>query len=107
MPKKAISLTLDEANLLWLRGRGYGRGNLSAVVDDLITEARMGKLGAIAPARTVVGTIDVADDDPQLEQADRIVREMVATSLARPLRVRETPPSYLPAARSRRSRRRG
>jgi hypothetical protein len=107
MAKKAVSITLDEANVLWLRGRGYGRGNLSAVVDDLITQARTGKLGVGAPARSVVGTIDVADDDPELEQADRIVREMVATSLARPFRVRETPPSYLPGARSRRSRRRG
>jgi hypothetical protein len=107
MPKKAVSLTLDEDNLLWLRGRGYGRGNLSAVVDDLIAQARTGKLGAIAPARTVVGTIDVADDDPELEQADKIVQEMFASSLARPLRVRETPPAYTPGARSRRSRRRG
>jgi hypothetical protein len=106
MPKKAVSLTLDAANLLWLRGRGYERGNLSAVVDDLITEARTGKLGAIAPPRSIVGTIDVADD-PHLEQADQVVQGMFATSLARPLRVRETPPAYTPRARSRRSRRRG
>jgi hypothetical protein len=44
MPKRAVSLTLDEANVLWLKGRGYGQRNLSAAVDDLITAARAGRL---------------------------------------------------------------
>ena len=107
MPKKPVSLTLDEANLLWLRGRGYGRGNLSAVVDDLISEARAGRLGSVAPARSVVGTIDLAADDPRLEKADEVIRELFAASLARPLRVREAPALYHPSSRPKRSRRRG
>lgn len=85
MPKKPVSLTLEESNLLWLRARGHGRGNLSAAVDALIAEARAGRLGPPAPVRSVVGTIDLALDDPQLEEADSIVRELFAASLARPL----------------------
>jgi hypothetical protein len=107
MPKRAVSLTLDEANLVWLKGRGYGHGNLSAAVDDLITAARAGRLGAPAPVRTVVGTIDLAADDPQLEHADRAVRDLFAASFARPFRVSEAGPSYEPVRRGKRSRRRG
>ena len=107
MPKRAVSLTLDEANLLWLKGRGHGHGNLSAAVDDLITAARAGRFGVPAAVRSVVGTIDLAADDPRLERADRVVRDLFAASLARPLRVSETGASYEPVRRAKRSRRRG
>src|SRR5262245_45278829 len=107
MPKKAVSLTLDEANLLWLRGRTYGQGNLSAAVDDLITAARAGRLGTAAQVRSVVGSIDLAADDPRLERGDRSMRELFAASLARPFRVSEARASYEPVRRARRSRRRG
>ena len=107
MAKKAVSLTLDEANLLWLRGRGYGHGNLSAALDRLIAEARAGRLGAAGQARSVVGTIDLPADDPQLSRADSTVRELFAQSVARPLQVRETHTSRQAIPRSRRSRRRG
>ena len=106
MPKKAVSLTLDEANLLWLKGRGQGHGNLSAAVDDLITAARAGRLGAPAAVRSVAGNIDLAADDPNLERADLTILDLVAASLARPLRVSESRASYEPARRVKRSRRR-
>ena len=96
MAKKAVSLTLDEGNLLWLRGRGHGRGNLSAAVDDLVTEARAGKLGGADGVRSVAGTIDIATDDPLLERANTTVRDLFAASLSRPARVREAPPSNKP-----------
>ena len=32
MTKRAVSITLDEANLLWLKGQGYAHGNLSAAL---------------------------------------------------------------------------
>ena len=83
MPKKAVSLTLDETNLVWLKGRGYGQGNLSAAVDELITAARAGRLGAPSPVQSIVGTIDLAADDPQLERADSAMRNLFAASLAR------------------------
>jgi hypothetical protein len=102
-----VSLTLDEANLLWLKGRGYGHGNLSAAVDDLITAARAGQFGVPAAARSVVGTIDLAADDPRLERADRAVRDPFAASLAWPLGVFDARASYEPVRRVKRSRRRG
>lgn len=100
MPKKPISLTLEEGNVLWLRGQGYGRGNLSAAVDALIAEARAGRLGAPAPVRTVVGTIDLPADDPRLERADAAMRELFAASLARPPVVRKTRTSSRSRARA-------
>ncbi len=106
MPKRAVSITLDEANLLWLKGRGHGHGNLSAAVDDLITAARAGRFGVPAAVRSVVGTIDLAADDPRLERADSVVRDLFAASLARPLRVSETGAPYAPVRPARRSRRR-
>jgi hypothetical protein len=107
MPKKAVSLTLDETNVLWLKGRSYGQGNLSAAVDDLITAARAGRLGVPTVVRSVVGTIDIAADDPRLEHADEAMRDLFAASLARPLRVSETRASYEPVKPLKRSRRRG
>jgi hypothetical protein len=89
MAKKAVSLTLDEANLVWLKGRGYGRGSLSAAVDALIAEARAGRLGAPPTARSVVGTIDLPADDPALDRADAVVRDLFAASLARRALARE------------------
>ena len=59
-----MSLTLAEDNLLWLKGRaGHQDGNLSAAVDQLIADARAGRVASSAAARSVVGTIDVAADD--------------------------------------------
>jgi hypothetical protein len=107
MPKRAVSITLDEANLLWLKGQGYGHGNLSAAVDDLITAARAGRFGVPAAVRSVVGTIDLAADDPELERADSVVRDLFAASLARPLQLSESRGPYEPVRRAKRSRRRG
>lgn len=107
MTKRAVSITLDEANLLWLKGQGYANGNLSAAVDDLITAARAGRFGVPAIVRSVVGTIDLAADDPELERADGVVRDLFAASLARPLRVSESRAPHEPGRRPRRSRRRG
>ena len=105
MGKKPVSVTLEEANLLWLRGRGYGRGNLSAALDDLISAARAGRLGIAAPVRSVVGTIDLPADDPALDHADSAVRDLFAHSLSRPRHVREPRAGERPARRRRTGRR--
>lgn len=86
MPRTAVSLTLDEGNLLWLKGRARVSvgGNLSEAVNQLIAQARTGKMGAPPVVRSVVGTIDLPDDDPELLKADDYVRELFAVSLARP-----------------------
>ena len=98
-------MTLDEQNLLWLRARGYGRGNLSAAIDDLITAARSGRFGVPAVIRSVVGSIDLPADDPALERADAAVRDLFAASLSRPMLARE--PGAAEKPKGKRGRRRG
>jgi hypothetical protein len=106
MAKSPVSVTLDEGNLLWLRGRAasLGRGNLSEALDRLITEARAGRLGTPPTPRSVVGTITIADDDPNLDHADAAIRDLFARSLASPLTVRERRSTFkgTPRAKKRR-----
>jgi hypothetical protein len=94
MPKMPLSVTLDEANLLWLKGRAAGRKkrSLSEALDEILTAARRGGRGADAP-RSVVGTVDLAHDDPALDRADTLIRAMFEESAARPVLVRERPPA--------------
>jgi hypothetical protein len=72
MPKRAISLTLAEENLVWLRGqaRNAGRRSVSGIVDRLLTEARRGGRVLDDSIRSVVGTISIAPADPGLVGAD-------------------------------------
>lgn len=95
MPKKPLSVTLEENNLLWLKGRAAAtkRRSLSEALDALITAARTGGQGADA-ARSVVGTIDIAPGDPTLAGADAALHDLFAASLQRPFLARETPPPY-------------
>lgn len=87
MPKKPLSVTLEEANLLWLRGRAAAskRRSLSEALDAVVTAARTGGIGA-APPTSVVGTVDIAADDPGLEHADAYLADVVAGSLDAPRR---------------------
>ena len=82
MPKKPVSLTLEQDNLVWLRGRlaaGKWR-SLSEVLDSLVTAARTGnQLGE--PSRSVAGTVDIASNDPDLSGADAYVRSLFDGSL--------------------------
>ena len=83
-------MTLDADNLLWLRGRAATRKrrSLSDALDEILTSARMGAHGLDA-SRSVVGTIDIAADDPDLSRADADIRGDVEASLSRPLAVNE------------------
>ena len=100
--RKAISITLEEGNLLWLKGQAArsARGSVSELLDGIVSEARLA--GRIDPAavRTVVGSVDLPDDDPGLDGADAYIRSLFAASAQRPIVVRERP-----AARKRTSRR--
>jgi len=107
MPKKPLSVTLEEGNLLWLKGRAAAtkRRSLSEALDALITSARAGGHGAVN-ARSVVGTIDIAASDPKLETADAYLEDMFTASLKRPFIARETSPVH-PSLRKGSRRRRG
>jgi hypothetical protein len=95
MPKSPVSVTLDTDNLVWLRGRAASqkRRSLSEALDDIVTAARTGGLGT-ADSRSVVGTVDIAESDPGLDQADAYVRTELDASLSRPLAVHEEPATY-------------
>ena len=89
--KKAVSVTLADENLLWLKGQAAATtgGNVSEVIDRLVQKARTSG-ASDAAARSVVGTIDLPPD-AALEQSDAYVRDLFDRSLRRPLLVRERP----------------
>ena len=102
--KKAISVTIEEDNLLWLKAQAAAtvKGSVSDVLDRLVRDARLeGRTDAI---RSVVGTVDLANGD--LDTADAYVRTMFARSLGRPLLVKERAPRQAGAVRTRGRKRR-
>jgi hypothetical protein len=107
MGKRAVSLTLSEDNVLWLKGQATSHhGNLSAAVDRLISEVRAGRMGASRTARSVVGTIDLPSDDPELDAADAAIRNVFAASLAKPSIAAESSPEYGTAPKTRKAKKR-
>ena len=103
MAKEPVSVTLGRDNLVWLRGRAARtkRRSLSDTLDEIVTAARLGghATGAI---RSIVGTVDIAADDPALEHADQYVREQLDASLSRGLTVHDERPPYGTRKKSRR-----
>ena len=89
--RKAISITLSEDNLLWLRGQAArsARGSVSELLDRLVAEARQGGRTDPAAVRSVVGTVDLPDDDPDLAEADGHIRTVFSASMREPMVVRE------------------
>ena len=95
MSKKAISVTLEADNLVWLKARAGAMGirSVSELLDDLVTDARAS--GVAGPARSVVGTIDIDPSDPMLDDADDAsVRALFDVSLGRPFVAREASPQH-------------
>jgi hypothetical protein len=86
MPKRAISLTLEESNLLWLKGLAARSGarSLSEAVDRIVSNVREGTTAASFGVRSIVGSIEIPADDPDLTKADAAIRQLFAHSLARP-----------------------
>jgi hypothetical protein len=91
--RKAISITLDADNLFWLKGQAarMAKGSVSEIVDRIVGEARASGRTSSAAVRSVVGTIDLPEDDPDLERADAHIRSIFAASASRPMLVRERP----------------
>lgn len=92
--RKAISITLDEANIVWLKGQAgaSSKGSVSNVLDRLVSEARQQGQSDPGAIRSVVGTIDLPDDDAALDGADAYVRSVFDRSLRRPMLVKEDAP---------------
>jgi hypothetical protein len=108
MAKTAISLTIEQTNLLWLKGRArvVAGGSLSAAVDQLIAEARAGRLGQGDPPKSVVGTIDLPDEQV-LAAGKELIAGLFAGSLSRPVFVHEDAPGYRRSKAAAKKKRRG
>ncbi len=91
--RKAISITLDEANIVWLKGQAgaSSKGSVSNVLDRLVTQARQDGHADPAAIRSVAGTIDLPDDDADLDGADAYVQSVFDRSLRRPAILKEEP----------------
>jgi hypothetical protein len=88
--KKAVSFTLDSQNVVWLKGQAAGRERtVSAIVDQLVTDARAGGRRDPSTVRSVRGTIDLPDNDPDLETADAYVRDLFERSSRQTIAVKE------------------
>src|SRR5688572_4720128 len=104
MPKKALSVTLDQANVAWLRGRArLAGGNFSDALDKVVTHARIGRGAILGVNTSVVGMVDLSAD-PTLAKADAAVRDGFAESLSRPFEVHEAPPRTARSARAKQRR---
>jgi hypothetical protein len=109
MPKKAVSVTLEQDNLLWLRGRAavLGHRSLSDALDTIVTDARLAGRVPADSIRSVAGTVDISAADPGLDLADAALRTLFDESLRRPLLVRDSRPGYAARKSPRARRRRG
>ncbi len=105
MPKLPISVTLGAENLLWLRARTTGtkRRSLSDLLDEIVTAARVAAHGD--SIRSVVGTVDLPPDDPDLARAKASLRAEFEASLARPILIHEDKAAYGAVRASKRSKR--
>lgn len=94
--RKPISVTLDADNILWLRAQASASsgGSLSAALDRLVTTARLEGRTEPSAIRSVVGTIDLPDDDPGLAGADKYVRGLFDKSAGQPRVLKEPAASY-------------
>ena len=85
MAKKAISVTLDKSNLLWLYDQTIrgGARNMSDAINRLITAARARDGWPVGPPRSVAGMVKLDPADPDLTKAQKFVRDEFARSIAR------------------------
>lgn len=95
--RKPVSVTLDQDNIIWLKGQALAstRGSLSDVLDRLVTRARLEGRTDGGTIRSVVGTIDFSDDDESLAEMDAFVRSCFEESFQRTeALLREQPAPY-------------
>ena len=85
MSKKAVSVTLQPDNLLWLRARVKAKGgrSLSEALDGIITEARAGTGASTAEVRSVVGNAWIPKSEEALSEAGAQVAALFRGSVRR------------------------
>lgn len=84
-------MTLEKSNLSWLRGQVKQRGarSLSEVLDQIIVASRTSQSGAPPSIRSVVGTVQIDEADPDLALATKELQSELERSLSRPVRERK------------------
>ena len=94
MAKQAISVTLDADNITWLKGRvgASGGRSISELLDQIVSAARSSGQGGAS--RSVMGTIDIEESDPMLDQADTAIQSLFETTPGRPALARERRSTY-------------
>lgn len=70
MPKRAVSVTLDIDNLIWLRAQAGAGRNVSRIVNELVGDARAAGRRFGAATRSVAGTVDLRRFDPPAAERD-------------------------------------
>jgi hypothetical protein len=85
MSSKTVSFDLDSANFLWLQARATasGRRNLSRVLNEILDQLRAAGQGQEVAVRSIRGTIELPDSDPDLEKAKETVGELFRRSIER------------------------
>jgi hypothetical protein len=80
--KKPISVTLSPENLLWLRAQASrGSRSVSETLDRLLDDVRAGNGGRSLVSRSVIGTVRISPEDPELRHADDAIRELFLRSM--------------------------
>ncbi len=86
MSSKTVAVDLESENLIWLQARATASGarNLSKTLNEVLAKVRTGGV-TIAP-RSVRGTIQLPESDPDLSDGQEKVRELFRRSLQRTAR---------------------
>ena len=71
MPKRAVSVTLDVDNLIWLRAQAGAGRNVSRIVNELVSEARAVGRRFGAATRSVAGKVALRGYDTESGPACR------------------------------------
>ena len=82
MSSKTVSVELDPGNLLWLKSQSIvsGHRSLSEVLNEIVAKMRNDDNSASRPVQSVKGTVEISEDDPNLDGADAAVRDLFARS---------------------------
>ncbi len=91
MSTKTVSVDLESENLLWLQARAAASGaeNISKTLNEVLAEVRTG--GVAVTPRSIRGTIQLPESDPDLSASQEKVGDLFQRSLDRTARALAEP----------------
>ncbi len=86
MSSKTVSVDLESENLIWLQARATASGarSISKTLNEVLAKVRTG--GVAVTPRSIRGTIELPESDPDLSVSQEKVRELFRRSLDRTAR---------------------